>query len=255
MYTRTIRQIAHFDYHQFLKTWGCASVSNLGDHKSTYQTLNFTLETNHRISSGPEPVERRTILILYCGSWVLTWRILWPMVNFLVEWFTCKNYALLKINRTGEFWLEINTNHWSSGFGSFKVPGPSPDVLPGFFPMIFQICKAEGQVQLLRELLKRNACCAQREPISGCTALHLAARNGEEVPFGSIWLDVEVTGGAQDEGNVRNSKKVMLCRYVHFPKLDMLQGSGRLLSQASNLMESFLGQSLSPLAHSGSLGP
>lgn len=121
--------------------------------------------------------------------------------------------------------------------------------------MIFQICKAEGQVQLLRELLKRNACCAQREPISGCTALHLAARNGEEVPFGSIWLDVEVTGGAQDEGNVRNSKKVMLCRYVHFPKLDMLQGSGRLLSQASNLMESFLGQSLSPLAHSGSLGP
>lgn len=37
-----------------------------------------------------------------------------------------------------------------------------------------------GQVQLLRELLQRNASCIQREPISGCTALHLAARNGEE---------------------------------------------------------------------------
>lgn len=85
-----------------------------------------------------------------------------------------------------------------------EVSRPSPDVSPGFLPMTLRICKAEGQVQLLRELLKRNACCAQREPISGCTALHLAARNGEEVPFGSIWqLNVEV----------KHSKlqKVMLC--------------------------------------------
>lgn len=85
-----------------------------------------------------------------------------------------------------------------------EVSRPPPNVSPGFFLMIFRICKAEGQVQLLRELLKRNASCAQREPISGCTALHLAARNGEEVPFGSIWqLNVEV----------KHSKlqKVMLC--------------------------------------------
>ena len=40
--------------------------------------------------------------------------------------------------------------------------------------------KSLGQVQLLRELLQRDASCAQRDPLSGCTALHLAARNGEE---------------------------------------------------------------------------
>lgn len=86
-----------------------------------------------------------------------------------------QNDALLKINKTGEFWIEIQIIDLQAS----EVSRPSP--------MIFRICKAEGQVQLLRELLKRNACCAQREPISGCTALHLAARNGEEVPFGSIW--------------------------------------------------------------------
>lgn len=42
------------------------------------------------------------------------------------------------------------------------------------------VASTRGQVQLLRELLQRNASCIQREPISGCTALHLAARNGEE---------------------------------------------------------------------------
>lgn len=42
------------------------------------------------------------------------------------------------------------------------------------------VASTRGQVQLLRELLQRNASCVQREPISGCTALHLAARNGEE---------------------------------------------------------------------------
>ncbi|CAK9116836.1 unnamed protein product [Durusdinium trenchii] len=37
-----------------------------------------------------------------------------------------------------------------------------------------------GQVKLLRELLQRGADCAQREKLTGCTALHVAARSGEE---------------------------------------------------------------------------
>ena len=35
-------------------------------------------------------------------------------------------------------------------------------------------------MKLLRELLQRGADCAQREKLTGCTALHVAARSGEE---------------------------------------------------------------------------